>query len=353
MKKKVTHILYSGLGGHGSVVFSILQGDKNNELDQSLIFYGIEKLPEDYRNKVSKRNYNVIYKKKGFDLISYYNVVKCLRKQKPEVIFLHSTNLIFAVKIFSILYGAKIISIEHTPNETKTLIEKIYTLFSLKVSNTVVFLTDFYKNQILNKYSLKTYFKVINNGIDTNFYKLPYFPKRSYNLIMAARFTFQKDQKTIINALNKLNKISMFNYDLFLAGEGATLNELKEYTVKNKIPNIHFLGLLGEKELLRFLQKSDIYIQSSFSETMCTSVLQAMSCSLPVIGTNIPGINNIIEDELNGLLFEVNNTDELISKILFLENQKIYNSISKNARNKMLLEFSQERMFKQYQTLVD
>ena len=83
---------------------------------------------------------------------------------------------------------------------------------------------------------------------------------------------------------------------------------------ENKLDaNIHFHGLLDEDEIKKLLTKLDVYIHASFAETMCTSVMQAMSCGLPIIGSDIPGINDIVEKDVNALLFS-NKEPEILLK---------------------------------------
>jgi len=65
---RVTQILYSGLGGHGSVVFSLLDADKKKEWQPALIFYGIEDVLPEYENVCRKKDIPFLYirKKSGF-----------------------------------------------------------------------------------------------------------------------------------------------------------------------------------------------------------------------------------------------------------------------------------------------
>ena len=67
---KILHLLFSGLGGHGNVFFSMVKADKHKELEHVALFTGVEELREEYKqlcicNSVS---YNYVKKKPGLDI---------------------------------------------------------------------------------------------------------------------------------------------------------------------------------------------------------------------------------------------------------------------------------------------
>ncbi|MGY2575701.1 glycosyltransferase family 4 protein [Vibrio sp. C8] len=64
------------------------------------------------------------------------------------------------------------------------------------------------------------------------------------------------------------------------------------------------------------LREADIFILPSYHEGMCTSISEAISYGLPIIGTNIAGIREMVDG--NGILVEPKNSDDLAEGIRFM-----------------------------------
>ena len=107
--------------------------------------------------------------------------------------------------------------------------------------------------------------------------------------------------------------------------------------------------MLNEKELLDFLWSLDIYVHASLGETMSNAILQAMACGIPVVASDVPGINNMIQHNITGML-----VPPLEPGLLALElNELISNKeererLGKAARSFAKEKFSNFTMFEEY-----
>jgi len=155
----------------------------------------------------------------------------------------------------------------------------------------------------------------------------------------------RKDMKTILKTF--LNSSIDRNLFLIIAGDGLGLNELKSIS-KNKV-NILLLGNIDNVK--EYLQASDYFISASHAEGLPNTVLEAMSCGLPSILSDIPSHNEITKyDESCEMLFKKNNIKELSNKIN--EVLKInYNTLSLNSRKLIEKNLSARIMSKKYQEL--
>lgn len=70
------------------------------------------------------------------------------------------------------------------------------------------------------------------------------------------------------------------------------------------------------------LNISDIYLQPSRTEGLSLSIMEALNYSLPVIGTRVGGIPEIVHEGENGYLFEKENVEELADRIEILVNNR-------------------------------
>ncbi len=102
-----------------------------------------------------------------------------------------------------------------------------------------------------------------------------------------------------------MEAIKSTNIGLDIVGSGEDLKNIKDYVKKNNI-DVKFLGVVPNDQVSEILNKYSIFVLPSFYEGNPKVLLEAMSCGLAVVGSNIPGINKIIVNNYNGVLF--NNT---------------------------------------------
>jgi hypothetical protein len=176
-------------------------------------------------------------------------------------------------------------------------------------------------------------FTVIENGIDTKKFNIakPYSKEKLVSkcnddnifVTMVGRFSEQKDQKTLIKAINKVNK----NVHLLLVGEGKFLDEHKEYVNNLGLKDrVHFLGFRNDIE--RILKTSDIVVLSSFWEGFGLAAVEGMAAGKPVIASDVSGLREVVEGA--GLVFEQGNEKELADIInKLIKDDNYYNKIVK------------------------
>ena len=181
----------------------------------------------------------------------------------------------------------------------------------------MVYLSDEYKSQVKNtlKWLFRTkYTLVIPNGIDLDIFN-PAAKKDNSSIVlgMQSRLIDIKDHTTLLKAFALLNSKALnLPLKLYLAGDGACKDELINTAERLGITNnTYFLGMIDEKDVVNFLNSLNIYIHASLGETMSTAIMQAMACGKPVVASDVAGINNMIENNVNGLLVPVKNEMKL------------------------------------------
>ncbi len=170
--------------------------------------------------------------------------------------------------------------------------------------------------------------RVVNNGVDTEVFSFNRDKKNKkvIEIITTGRLHKVKNQKQLIRVFGNLMKVEP-NLRLMILGEGDTRISLEK--------QIHELGLSNyvsmpgmKKNVPEYLQQGDIYVSTSLTEGLPLSILEAMSCGLPVVATDVGGTKDIIEDGVNGFLIEKNDDKALYEAILKLV-------VSNNMRNDM------------------
>ena len=130
-------------------------------------------------------------------------------------------------------------------------------------------------------------------------------------VIMMARFSPQKDQKTLIKAMDLLAHL---DFELVFVGSGQLLEETQEFAKSTKIANkIKFLG--NRTDLDSLFQNSDIFVNSSHYEGLPLCILHAMRCQLPVIATGVSGVPEAVKDDINGYLIPPEDETTMSSRL--------------------------------------
>jgi len=129
---------------------------------------------------------------------------------------------------------------------------------------------------------------------------------------------------------------------VLFVGPGEKEPYIKELNRCGVPPDAYqFLGHSDKKSLLYYYNISDVYVLPSFSESFSLTLLEAMSCGVPAVVSNVGGPSEIIKDHLNGLLVEPGQVKALADAIIFLlDNNKIRRGIGYAARKTIEEQFS-------------
>jgi glycosyltransferase involved in cell wall biosynthesis len=171
---------------------------------------------------------------------------------------------------------------------------------------------------------------VVNPGIEfVNFKKIA--KTRIPSILFLNRIKKYKGLDVLLKAVKILNK--KIRMDVFIAGDGDYLLEMKNYAFENNLTNVHFLGRVSEEKKKELMQKSWIFVNPSFKEGWGIVNIEANYYGTPAIGSNVSGIKDSIVDGKTGLLFEYGNPNSLAEKIhKLINNKNSRNSMIKNAK---------------------
>ncbi len=137
---------------------------------------------------------------------------------------------------------------------------------------------------------------------------------------------------------------------MFFIGDGESRNELEQKVLNNKMDEfIYFLGKKLKEDVPDYLSAADFFINASHFEGTPLSILEAMYNNLVIISTNVRGINNFIENKINGLLFEKDNFLSFKETLEFaLLNPALCNDMKKQAKEVTLRNFDYIKNIKRH-----
>lgn len=169
----------------------------------------------------------------------------------------------------------------------------------------------------------------IPNFVKPNEYAPNY--RNSGYILYFGRLERHKGVKTLVEAMKHVKT------KLFIAGEGSYRDFLEEYVKKNNIGNVSFFGFITRNNLLELIRSSLFTVlPSEWYEPFGMTILESFALGKPVIGAKIGGIQELIDNEHTGMLFNSGNVDDLTEKINYLLNKKgLVAEMGRNARKEV------------------
>ena len=204
-------------------------------------------------------------------------------------------------------------------------------------ANKIIVTTEQILNRIKSKdNTLSNKLSIIPNYVDIKIFN-PKITKKKYDIIFIGRISEQKNLSSLLQAVEN------YKYKLLIIGSGVLKESfLKEYG-SNK--NISWLDRIPNYQIPKYMNESKIFVLPSLYEGHPKILLEAMSCGMITLASNVDGNNEVIQDGLNGYLCEPTAVDieKRLNEILML-NEKKLNEIKIAAREYAEKKFSIEKV---------
>lgn len=346
----------------------ILTGESNDSKgdsinDKSLLTYGI-----------SVSRYHWIDKSKSWFIYWDRVFLKYYNKTGPFdlVIFGNYTANIIGSKVFNklgcpyriVIHGDDIDYFFSTPRfKDHIMFRKKKMISYFTNAERVVSVSDYLNGILLRYMPSLTNTKVVHHGIDTNIFNIKSVndPARAksdilkkhgcsgneFTVFCSARLVEGKGQDILIDSFSQI-LCSNENAVLILAGDGPDLDRLKNKVDKYQISkSVIFAGKMKREDLLRYYAACDVFVMNSRrrGETFGIVFIEAMALGKPVIGSNIGGIPEVINDEYNGFLVNPSDASEIVSKInILIEDPCLRANMGERGRNKVENQFNSKLM---------
>jgi glycosyltransferase involved in cell wall biosynthesis len=264
-----------------------------------------------------------ILKGKRFDPVAVWKLSRWLKKQSVEVV--HSQ--VYNAHIYAVLSAwlAGIPSVMHHQKTFNRSRRRRWWLmrFLARLASIQITLSEQSRSDVMNALSIpkrKTF--VLPNFVDENVYKsCNNLSELRLNLGLSvsvpliggiASLNVQKNHAATIRMMASLvAKIPAARGIIF--GEGPLRSELEDQIKLNRLSEI--LTLAGNKRpIVPWLQSLDIMVLPSSWEGQPMVILQAISCCIPVVCSNIEGNTAVLGKDHPGL-FDLNNESDYLEKV--------------------------------------
>ena len=152
------------------------------------------------------------------------------------------------------------------------------------------------------------------------------------------RISEEKGIETLIQAYK-----SMPEKQLKIMGDDTTEEavRLKEYVYRKGMTNVQFLGFRSGAELEHIIGNARFtLIPSIWYDNLPNAALESFQFSKPVIASNIGSLPELVHDGVNGYLFEPGNIEDLIAKIILLDDDERIRAMGAQSRRLLDSHFS-------------
>ncbi|UCE10214.1 MAG: N-acetyl-alpha-D-glucosaminyl L-malate synthase BshA [Candidatus Thorarchaeota archaeon] len=143
------------------------------------------------------------------------------------------------------------------------------------------------------------------------------------------------------------------NTRLIIAGDGPTRIEVERKIEELDLcNNVHLLGI--KSNMQEIMCSADVFLLNSTLEGMPLTLLEAMSCSLPVVTTPAGGIPELVRPGIDGIVTKGFEQDEFAEAIIdLLENEKLRKEIAASGRKRVETSFSAEQIVSKYERVLE
>lgn len=197
------------------------------------------------------------------------------------------------------------------------------------------------KNQVLSTFHSLNNIHVAYNGIDTdkfmNFSGNSKFNLPKKYILSVSNFIERKGLDILIKAYNLFLQKNE-EYDLVIVGApGESFEKMQMLRAQLKLSSkVHFYTDINNDSIYSFYENASAFVLSSRGEAFPLVLLEAALFSLPVISTNVGGVVELIENNISGIIIDVEDINALqLSMIKIFENISFKNDISSNLNSKV------------------
>lgn len=138
---------------------------------------------------------------------------------------------------------------------------------------------------------------------------------------------------------------------LVMVGDGPDRPEAEQRLLASEwADDVHFLGTQSSAE--EILPLGDLFMMPTNAESFGLAALEAMSCGLPVIGANVGGLPEVVEDGISGHLYPPGDVDSMARGVLkLLTDGERFREMKANARKRARETFTPEKSIGRYEQI--
>lgn len=339
--------------GHDVTVITYKDGDAPYfEDDKGVKVYRVDNYminPNNFIDWIMQLNFNLVAK--ANEIIA--------EQGGFDVIHAHDWLVAYAAKTLKNSYNIPIVATIHATeagrnsgihDETQRYINDTEWMLTYEASEVIVN-SNYMKNELQRLFGLPyEKINVVPNGVNLNLFN---GIERDYNfrrkfamdnekiILFMGRLVYEKGVQYLIGAMPKILE-HYHDAKLVIAGKGGMINELKQEVYNMGLGDkVCFAGYLNGKDVAKMYKAADISVFPSTYEPFGIVTLEAMLAEVPVVVSDIGGLNEIVEHRQTGMKSYCGNSNSIADAILeLLFDPQLCSNIVKKAKAKVRNEYN-------------
>ncbi|MGM0587358.1 MAG: N-acetyl-alpha-D-glucosaminyl L-malate synthase BshA [Bacteroidota bacterium] len=345
-------VCYPTFGGSGVVATELAKGLANNDHNVHMISYDRPARLDSLRSNITyhevhARNYP-LFEYPPYALALANQLVNLIEYENLEVIHVHyaiphATSAYLAkqimaeqardIPIITTLHGTDI-TLVGSDHSYKRVVD-----FSINQSDGVTAVSEFLREETYKRFDIKKDIQVIPNFIDLerfqksdkSHFKKAICPNDEKVVVHVSNFREVKRVPEVVTVFHQVLQAGI-DAKLLLVGDGPDRQNAEEQCRSlGMCEHVRFLGKQDQVE--EVLSIADLFLMPSGSETFGLAALEAMSCSVPVVSSNIGGLPEVNIHGETGYLCDLDDVECMADyAVQILTDEELHRQLSRNAR---------------------
>lgn len=221
---------------------------------------------------------------------------------------------------------------------------RIHKIYTEKI-NYIITPSEFYRKKFIEDGVNENKIQAIHNSVEMDDYNVK-TEDDGYALYFG-RLSKEKGILDLINAFKNCKEGK-----LFIAGEGPEKEKIKQIIKENKLGmRVKLLGFLNKEQMTEITRKCKfVVVPSIWYENCPYSILETLAIGKPIIGSNMGGIPELVNDNKNGFIYST--VEELTDKMNTLfEDKKLVEKFGKESKNLAKKNYDREVYYKKIEKI--
>lgn len=361
-------VCYPTFGGSGVIATELAKGLAHRDHNVHMLSYARPARLDTFRTNISYHEVNMntypLFEYPPYDLALANQMANLIEYENIDVLHVHyaiphATSAYLAkqmlgekaarIPLITTLHGTDITIVGSDPSY-KSVVD-----FSINQSDGVTAVSEYLRDETYERFDIRKEIEVIPNFIDLerfkksnkNHFKKAICPEGEKVVVHVSNFREVKRVPEVVSVFHRILENGI-QAKLLLVGDGPDRQRAEQRCRELGIcGHVRFLGKQDQVEDI--LSIADLFLIPSGSETFGLAALEAMSCSVPVISSNIGGLPEVNVHGETGYLCNLDDIDCMGQyAVKILSDEALHTRMAKQARQRART-FEMSKIISQYE----